>query len=320
MPEKDAPKVFTSPLWQEKTCQTMLSGWAQLRHTWQLQAKENVAVFGAFIGPPGFVEPVPTFYTRMAALCDRCDELVRLSRIEGRDLSQWSGRAHALIDLIEKTDVGKDGKPTPHILTDQERANCMDMLFLLSDDAYNDGQTQSLRPLLPTLKKWADSFDRGVIPDDARVAKALEAEDTPDLRTRWHLLSSLCLHLDALAQKQLRGVDFDKEETNFIYSYGEKLSQVMLYDSDSFEMARDDAPRIADVYRNPNIGKYLEIAIGRPRSFYILYPYHGGEVLCEGAVMPYYEFPHATPMTDPEWMQMLDSKPAPKPLVPTTQP
>jgi hypothetical protein len=90
----------------------------------------------------------------------------------------------------------------------------------------------------------------------------------------------------------------------------------MLYDSNSYEIPRDDAPRIADVFRNPQLNQYLEVGIGRPRALYILYPYHGGEVLCEGAVMPYYEFPHASPMTDAAWMDMLNSKSPPKPLVP----
>jgi hypothetical protein len=233
-PDKDAPKVFSSTIWQEKTCQTILSGWAQLRHTWQLQAKENIVGLGAFMGPPGFVEPASDFYIRLAALCDRTANLVRRARA---------------------------GEP---------------------------------------------NADDHAIPDAY----------TPDLRERWHNLSSVCQRLNALAQKQLRGVDFNLDDTKFIYDYGNQLASAMHYDTGSAEMAREDAPRIADVYCNLQLGQYLEVGVGRPRALYILYPYHGGEVLCEGAVMPYYEFPHATPMTDAGWKTMLDSKPPPKPFLP----
>jgi hypothetical protein len=39
----------------------------------------------------------------------------------------------------------------------------------------------------------------------------------------------------------------------------------------------------------------------------VLYPYQGAEILCRGAVMPYFEFPHDTRLTDAQWKGLLDS-------------
>ncbi len=41
------------------------------------------------------------------------------------------------------------------------------------------------------------------------------------------------------------------------------------------------------------------------------YPWQGKTVLCEGAVMPYYEFTHTTRLNDADWKTMLDSRQRP---------
>ena len=87
----------------------------------------------------------------------------------------------------------------------------------------------------------------------------------------------------------------------------------MLYDGNSYDVPADDAPRIADVLSNPNEQRCLLVGIGRPKAIYVLYPYKGGEVLCRGAVLPYYEFPHAGNMTDAAWKSLLDSRDRPPP-------
>ena len=64
-PEPGAPPFMSSKAWQIKSCQTALSGWAQMRHTWTLQAKQTVVYLGGRPPPPpGFVEPVPEFFAR----------------------------------------------------------------------------------------------------------------------------------------------------------------------------------------------------------------------------------------------------------------
>ncbi|MBK9991436.1 MAG: DUF3160 domain-containing protein [Verrucomicrobia bacterium] len=45
----------------------------------------------------------------------------------------------------------------------------------------------------------------------------------------------------------------------------------------------------------------LAVAIGRPRFFYVLYPWNGMQVLCTGSVLQYYEYDSAQRLTDVEW-------------------
>ena len=111
----------------------------------------------------------------------------------------------------------------------------------------------------------------------------------------WRRLEDLCRRLEALAHKQLRGVRFSKEEQHFLIGFGEQLAGIMLYGGNSYLTPRDDAPRIVDVYYNPNDKRSLEVGIARARALYVLYPVLGGEILCRGSVMPYYEFTHTRP-------------------------
>ena len=129
---------------------------------------------------------------------------------------------------------------------------------------------------------------------------------------QWHTIEMLCRRLESLAHKQLRGVAFSDEENRFIRTCGEKLAAVMLYGGNSYLTPNDDAPRVVDVFFNPNVGGRLEVGIARPQALYVLYPVKGGEILCRGAVMPYYEFVHDARLTDVEWKSLLDSHKRPK--------
>ena len=50
--------------WEIKSCNAVLSGWAQLRHTWALQARQSNYCLGGIRPPPGFVEPDPEFFLK----------------------------------------------------------------------------------------------------------------------------------------------------------------------------------------------------------------------------------------------------------------
>ncbi len=78
-PEPDAPVFMSGEPWKIKSCQTVLAGWSQLRHTWALQAKQNILFIGMTENYPGFVEPEPEFFKRMADLFERTERLLRES-------------------------------------------------------------------------------------------------------------------------------------------------------------------------------------------------------------------------------------------------
>ena len=209
VPSNDAPAFMRSETWEAKSCQTALAGWAQMRHTFTLQAKQSEYYLGATVAPPGFVEPTPEFFARMA-------------------------------DLVERA--------------------------------------------------------RGLF--DAN-------------RDRWDELASTTRKLEALAHKELRGQPWSPEDDIFLKAYGEKLGFIMGYLGNSYEVPNDDAPRWAEVHRNIPKGLSLAVGVGRPRLIYVLYPWNGMEILCQGSVMSYYEYDSKARLTDEEWKQLLDSPHAP---------
>ena len=86
----------------------------------------------------------------------------------------------------------------------------------------------------------------------------------------------------------------------------------MLYGGNSYLTPNDDSPRIANVFFNAEGETFVEVGVSRPRAIYVLYPTKKGEILCRGAVMPYYEFRHPHRMTDAEWKKLLDSTDRPE--------
>jgi len=131
------------------------------------------------------------------------------------------------------------------------------------------------------------------------------------LGSRWKTVRDCCARLERLSHKQLRGREFAGEEKAFVKGYGQSLAWVMFYEGNSYITPRDDAPRVVDVYAGD--GKFLEVAIGKPRAFYVLYPWQGKQVLCRGAVLPYHEFVHNERLTDEAWRKLLNSKARPTP-------
>jgi hypothetical protein len=75
-PGEGYPVFMQSTAWLDKSMNTVLGSWAELRHDTILYAKQSYAEMGgAPKGPPpepvppkGYVEPVPEFYARLAAL------------------------------------------------------------------------------------------------------------------------------------------------------------------------------------------------------------------------------------------------------------
>ncbi len=115
------------------------------------------------------------------------------------------------------------------------------------------------------------------------------------------------------AERELRRRPLSDDDSAFLRSFGETLAGVMLYGGNSYLEPNDDAPRVADILSNPNDGRHLHVGVGRPRAVYVLYPYEGRDVLCRGAVLPYFESLGTTRLTDEDWRALLGSAEAPSP-------
>ena len=74
VPGEGYPTFMQSSAWVDKQLHTVLGSWAELKHDTILYAKQVYAEMGAGPAPPkpvppkGYVEPVPRFYARLAAL------------------------------------------------------------------------------------------------------------------------------------------------------------------------------------------------------------------------------------------------------------
>ncbi len=79
----------------------------------------------------------------------------------------------------------------------------------------------------------------------------------------------------------------------------------MFYDESSYHISRDDAPRVASVFHQAG-GAFLLAGTGRAREIRVLYPWKGKEVLCRGAIVPFYSEPTGANLTDVEWKARLD--------------
>jgi len=315
-PAPEAPVFMKGEVWSAKSCQTALAGWAQMRHTFTLQAKMSEYYLGLVMVPPGFVEANPEFFARMARLIentqdtlerggyfgpsafDEADDLrkqvefLRSAKLDQPDagfarLENLAGRGMILYQNAVQNAFGP-----------QAAEQAMEHLWKASKEEFLRYQ----RDLVAALSKRADALERG------------EVEPKPsesNLRQRWIDLARIARTLEAMAHKELRGQSWTEPEERFLKSYGETMAGIMGYYGNSWLTPRDDAPRWAEVAGFPDRSVSLAAAIGRPRYIYVLYPWNGIDVLCVGSVMQYYEYESPGRLTDGEWLRLLDSAAAP---------
>jgi hypothetical protein len=314
-PDASAPDFMHNEAWAAKSCQTALAGWSQMRHTFTLQSKLSEEYLGLTEVPPGFVEPNPVFFDRLANLVERTSESLDSAGAFTPTEEYMAERLSEDAVFLESLGFDKPGAAP----SDEEKLNLADRTHyeevILGDKNYlhswkepssdpdSPSEFQSyFHSLIAAFREEADRYERG--------EGQLDPRDT-GAREQWVKLERIARRLEALAYKQLRQQPWTDEETDFITAYGKIMAGVMGYAGNSWLTPLDDAPRWVEVYANPNTDTSLAVGIGRPRLIHVLYPWNGTEILCQGAVMTYYEYPSKQRLTDGEWLQLLDSKNAP---------
>ena len=311
-PEPDAPKFLSGEPWKIKSCQTALAGWAQMRHTWALQAKQTVRYSGGKEGMlPSFIEPDPEFFARMGALVKKTESILKKAGAFETDVESLAEDLRWLAKLIKEKGLATKGWEAVEKLSDSEEARIIELSGMRIDwlSGDNNEVKEFFKKLMKDSLQEADEIEKGEIsPDLERYIKARQV----DIEPLWRKLAGLCAKLEALAHKQLRGIPFNESEQRFLKHYGQNIAGIMLYGGNSYLSPNDDSPRIADVFSNDTGEEFLQVGVSRPRAIYVLYPTEKGEILCRGAVMPYYEFRHPHRLTDAEWKKLLDSTDRPK--------
>jgi len=317
-PDLDGPDFMKREAWQLKSCNTVLAGWAQLCHTWILQSKQAVRYLSDAMLPVGFVEPEPDFFSKMADLAEKTRLFLRESNALKPDYTQvlraLSNYRSGL--LKEQSGLSEDYS----VLSDEARMDT-GIHYMLSEmnpvkrergsDAYFQKSVEWIDTLIADVKNGRVS--------DHPALESVCKEYNHDLNDLWIRFEKLSRRLEVIALKQLRGSYLNDSDAAFIKSYGKELAEIMLYRDSARSHPRDDAPRIVDVFYNPLKKGYLQVGVCRARKLYVLYPWKGKRILCEGAIMPYYEFVSGTRLTDEEWRKILDSDqrpPIPKWMLP----
>ena len=319
-PVKNAPPFMSSPPWQAKTCQTQLAGWSQMRHTFALQAK--VAIYFTGVGPdgcpPGFIEPNPAFWREYARFVERTIALLQDDGVFESSIAQMADEIRRQANKIESLGLHLPNATLEKVKEIQNEDPVFDsgmfhMLALTGYDAlpfirpdeYKSAQEMqaSYQHMIAWLRASADKVERGelIIPN--------KYNRTPPLKPRWDELATLARRLETILAKQFAETELTEADRDIIISFGNTLAECMGYFGDSKGMPRDDAPRWAEVAHDPNPPEQsLGVATGRARALFVLYPWHGREVLCTGAVLSYYEeWAPTNRLTDTEWKQKLDS-------------
>lgn len=317
-PESDAPKFLGGEAWHAKQCNALLAGWAQMRHTFALQSKMNRLYMGMRRNPPGFVEPEPEFFSRLSTLLEAAETWLEKAGALQPDASEvvQSLRDYAALVKRLKLEEGLD-KAYEKMIGDEydtfdRGLTTLSMLAKL--DISGDGDKEQGKKIAATAAKAeeiATQLETGDYKDTASLEVVLR-ENGADLRPQWESLRQIVRRLESLAHKQLRKVEFSETEQRFLLGFGKQLAGVMLYGGNSWLTPRDDSPRTAGVFNNPNTSDRLHVGIDRARAIYVLYPWDGKEILCRGAVMPYHEFTSKEPLTDAAFKALLDSDKRPK--------
>jgi hypothetical protein len=112
VPGQGYPTFMRSTAWLDKQLNTVLGSWAELKHDTILYAKQVYAELGGGPPPPpplppqGYVEPVPAFYARLAALTTMTREGLEsrglLNERDGKSLTQLEDLVTALQVMAEK--------------------------------------------------------------------------------------------------------------------------------------------------------------------------------------------------------------------------
>ena len=317
-PVDSAPEFMSTDHWQLKSCQTVLGGWAQMRHTFALQSKQNQLVLSMdeHVGA-GFVEPNPQFFRRLGRLASRIetslDELgaFEISYEQLRFRLNDLARCFMLIRELRREGIKDEN------LTDEDREFAYSVYDKVgaSEPQYwvegvNPLEEINCEQVLAAIVQISDCVDRGELPTDRAARGALLHGESSSNRARWQHLAKLCEQLADVANRQLDNQPLTHADESFITNYGPELSRLLKYESFAAGNPIDDAMRCVRVLTHGN-GTHLHIAVSRPQAIYVLYPDRGEQVLCRGAVFPYFEFTDSAIVDDWNWKTRIDSSSIP---------
>lgn len=325
-PDPDAPAFMSSDAWSAKSAQTTLAGWTQMRHSFTLQSKLAVVTLGFRELPTGFIEPNPVFFRRFSCFVAHARDTLARHGVFDPSAESAAGRLlehAALVDAMaaeiragRQTGFRQNDRETPladryyHFIDYGTTHEALPDDIIAQIGALHFNKTKSSQDVVCLLEKISARLRAYAEKTRTAAPPPHRFDDFTSLRNRWQSLEQLAARLETLLQKQLRQRDWNIEEAQTLRNYGSSLKQIMGYFG-STPISLDDSLRWAEITRDPRQHSSFAAATGRPCALYVLYPWHGTEILCVGAVIPYYEDHSTDRLTDAEWRAKLDHAPAP---------
>ncbi len=317
-PDADAPDFMKTPPWAVKSCNTVLAGWAQMRHAWTLQAKPSADYMALCRPPAGFVEPCPLFFARMAVVGNSAFRMFHETGALDLNIRQHLPslrKLHgALLRIPGKRPWSQElGYEDHTVAPDLPSADTLSLIWHAAAGSAREAVLRrdyatANRTCARNLAQIIRDLEKTGLAHYPKLAVALRKE-LPDLTALWSDFSLLCAQLGGLAEKELRERPFGDDEERLIRGFGTRLAGLMLYAGNSYLTPRDDAPVIVDLHAGASAGKppdRLHVGTARPRRLLVLFPWQGKRLLCVGAVVPYCEFVDTKRVTDAEWRERLD--------------
>ena len=267
--------------------------------------------------PPGFVEPNPEFFRRLADLVefgasslDRADAFLPSAEAEAESLRISADHLEALGLHLPTASPKKLQDLTP-----EQRSSYRTAVAAHEDDWPNLHKVPIAPGSQPPSFKNStknESPNYANAPTISPLATKLPALRRSVSEERWDTLKSVTRRLEALATNS-SVANPGPPTKRFLSATTANNWHSSTATSATPGSRPATTPRVgASIVRDPTTDTQLAVGIGRARLIHVLYPYGDGEVLCTGAVMSYYEYPEtAPPLTDFEWRTKLDSPAAP---------
>lgn len=309
-----APALFHSPAWKKKQLNCTLGAWAEYRHAVAITQTTTANYLGLTEDPPGFIEPVPSFFH---ALGVASTQLAELSLDAHNRLEK-----HASILLILKLEkiatllhsaVGKEGSiPSSLFFLNHYEGEKLNSMFPKHgstngalDSEWDVSDEIDRKALAKTISKKCARFwlrDKHA----TKFFKNAATRHTDICSKRLISLASTCFRLQALAKKQLAGKNWSGSDASYITNYGKTLAHIMFHEGNSYLSPRNDSPRITQISHlgSSTDEQVLLCGTARPRLLLIRYPAPNGKtILCQGTAYAYREQIAAKPITDTNWQK-----------------
>ncbi len=292
-----APKFMKTDAWRDREAFSALACWASARHTWVLQSKTSMYIFG--VSPPksGYVEARPEFFKGLCALAK--ETVVKLEELAGRRALNLKPVVRKLSEVLEivQSFRRKDREPTP------EELRKLDRFGEFWEKYFSDLSSKDEKRKFDELRKLCQHILEGKQVAQGKLKELREALSSGNYMVKMKQFVKLMDSLIVILEKQLAGKDFTEEENDLLREYGDTLGKLAFYHGNSYLHPKDDMPLIADVHANPLIERVLEVGIGRALPIYVIMTDGGKQYLCKGAIMSYYEFPQpiSERLNDKQW-------------------